>query len=231
MRRPLLGDAVLNRLLGLISSGEVKPGDRLPSEPVLAERMGVRRITLRESVKMLSAMGLVDVRHGRGTYVRQPDSNPLTRPISALLRLYAVPIFELLDTRRVIELHTVEEAARRRSDADLARLRELAEEMECVLDSPKRYIDLDKAFHLAVARCADNRVFTALLEMIRDRLREDLLKSVRRPGKTERYERDHWKILRAIERRDGKLARDIMARHLGKLEQEFIQAEKGEGRA
>ena len=226
IRRPLLGETVLNRLLGLIASGEVKPGDRLPSEPVLAEQLGVSRVTLRESVKMLSAMGLVDVRHGRGTFVRQPESSPLTRPISVLLGLYAVSVFELLDVRRVIEFHTVQEAARRRSDTNLARLRELVDEMEHVLDSPERYIDLDKAFHLEVARCADNRVFAALLEMIRDRLREDLLKSVCKPGKTERYERDHGKILRAIECRDGTLAQSIMAEHLGKLEQEFIQAEK-----
>lgn len=226
VRRPLLGETVLNRLLGLIASGEVKPGDRLPSEPALAEQLGVSRVTLRESVKMLSVMGLVDVRHGRGTFVRQPESSPLTRPISVMLGLYAVPVFELLEVRRVIEFHTVQEAARRRSDSGLARLREHVGEMERVLDSPERYIELDKAFHLEIARCADNRVLAALLEMIRDRLREDLLKTVRKRGKTERYERDHGEILRAVECRDGELAQSIMAQHLGKLEQEFIQAEK-----
>lgn len=216
-----LGETVLKRLLGLFSDRQLKPGDQLPAERALAEKLGVSRVTIREALKVLSALGLVEMRQGRGTFVRSQTPDALTRPITASLALPGVSVLELVEARRVIELHTVEQAALQRRKEDLAKLSGVLEAMEKEFGSPERYIDLDKEFHLAIARCAGNRVLLALLEAIRDTLRNELIGSVRPPGKAAMYGRHHREIYRAIRAKDVKLARRMMASHLGRLEQEI----------
>lgn len=222
--RVKLGETVLKRLLGLFSGRQLNPGDQLPAERALAEQLGVSRVTIREALKALSAMGLIEMRHGRGTFVRSHAPGALTRPITASLAFPGVSVLELVEARRVIELHTVGQAALYRGKEDLAKLSGILDGMEKAFGSPERYIDLDTEFHLTIARCAENRALLILLEAIRDILRDDLIGSVRPSGKAAMYGRHHREIYGAIRAKNAKFAQRIMASHLGRLEQEIAES-------
>lgn len=218
------GEIVLNGLLSLLNDGSFKVGAQIPSEAELGQQFGVSRVTLREAMKAIAAMGLVEVVQGKGTFVKARSTSPLIRPVAASIALENVTVFELIDVRRVIELETVERAAVYRNKKDLAELRRIVAEMEAPVVSPERYIDLDAEFHLRISLCAKNRVLSSVLRWIRDQLREDLLQTAVKNGKIIEWARSgHRKMLNAIESRDRRRAARLMTQHLKQLEQEFAE--------
>lgn len=220
VRQVKLGEAIVNQLLAALGNGVFEPGDRLPSEPVLAEKLGVSRVTLREAIKVLDTMGLIEVRRGRGTFVKARTPSSLTRPVAESLGAGGVTVLELLDARRLIELETVNRACARRTDDDLTALSRIVDEIAEEAENPDRYVDLDAAFHLGIADAAKNRVLVFTLRTIREHLREALSKTVSRPSTARTYNLDHREMLDAVRSRDGARAVQIMASHLRKLEQE-----------
>lgn len=223
IRQVRLGEAIVNQLLAALGDGVFEPGDRLPSEPALAEKLGVSRVTLREAIKVLDTMGLIEVRRGRGTFVKARTPSSLTRPVAESLGAGGVTVLELLDARRLIELETVSRACARRTDDDLTTLSRIVDEMAEEAETPERYVDLDAAFHLGIAGAAKNRVLAFTLRTIREHLREALLKTVSRPSRPRTYNREHRELLAAIRTRDGARGVQIMASHLKRLEQEVAE--------
>ena len=203
VRQVKLGEAIVNQLLAALGNGVFEPGDRLPSEPVLAEKLGVSRVTLREAIKVLDTMGLIEVRRGRGTFVKARTPSSLTRPVAESLGAGGVTVLELLDARRLIELETVNRACARRTDDDLTILSRIVDEMAEEAENPERYVDLDAAFHLRIAGAARNRVLVFALRTIREHLREALLKTVSRPSRPRTNNQEHRELLAAIRTRDG----------------------------
>ncbi|MEA2179328.1 MAG: GntR family transcriptional regulator, transcriptional repressor for pyruvate dehydrogenase complex [Solirubrobacteraceae bacterium] len=211
-RRSLAHDAA-EHLRELIGSGALQPGDKLPSERALASRLGVSRPTLREAVRGLVIMGLLETRHGAGTFVvRQAsvDGNALTVTVD----LQDAPIEELFEIRLLLEPSVTERAAARATESELAELHAILERMDAVVAEPTAFSLLDAEFHRAIHVAARSATMLSLLDGIADLSLRGRTLSSTRPGVTRRTTHEHRAILDALDARDPVLAREAMAAHL-----------------
>jgi GntR family transcriptional regulator, transcriptional repressor for pyruvate dehydrogenase complex len=209
-------EQVVTHIRGLIERGELRPGDRLPAERHLAARLGVSRPSVRAGLRALSAMGVVQPRHGSGTYI--PDGPPVlgSEPISFLAALHGFTGLEMYEARRILEVGAAGLAAERASDEQLAKLAEDVEALYGALDSPQVFLVHDINFHRSVAAASGNPIVASLMEMVSalyyDRRRQTAERA------SERDLRDaaeaHRRIYDAIRERDADRARMAMNEHL-----------------
>jgi GntR family transcriptional regulator, transcriptional repressor for pyruvate dehydrogenase complex len=202
---------------GLIALGRLAPGDRLPSERDLAQMFGVGRLSVREAVRRLEALELVDVRRGAGAFVSPRAAAARVRPSEALL-LSPVDVDELLEVRRLLEPAAAEWAALRADRSELAGLQRAAEHFEVFAASLERRVELlavhDVQLHLEIAQCADNALLGRLVERLQDLHRLQLEWSLRRPGRVEETVAEHRRVVDAIVGGDSQGAREAMLRHV-----------------
>lgn len=209
-----LGDHVIHQLQEKISLGELKPGDKIPTETELMAMLGVGRSTVREAVRVLAKAGLLEVRQGDGTYVlgRTNNLEPLEH------RLRRATILEVYEVRRALELEIAKLAARRRTEEDLITMREsLAQRCEArSLNDKRAYVDKDLLFHLAIAAASKNGVLTDLYFSFSNTVRDALDKLI---SDQELYKNQisiHEQLLAAIERQDEQAAVYWTAQNLDK---------------
>lgn len=199
----------------LFESNEIAPGERLPSERELALAFRVGRSAVREALKSLSMLGLVEIRQGSGTYFTNRSSSLLPKVLEWGLLLEENRIEELLETRLVIEVALAELAAKRRTEAELQELRARLQAMR-EAHEPDRWVDADIAFHLSVAHAAHNAVLADFLDRLSDLLRAWIRRSIdltpTSSAETARRLRHHVAILKAIEKQDSHRAATAMRR-------------------
>ena len=168
VRRHRSLDEVLRQIEDAIVSRRYESGDRLPNERDLAQAFGVSRSTVREALRVLEAMGMVEIRLGStgGIFVTQPDGQMVGKALEALMRFRGATARELAEFRTSFEGETTHWAARRAGDADRARLYELAAQVRAVVaqegSSWERIANLDVQFHEAVAAASKNQVRLAI---------------------------------------------------------------------
>ena len=208
-------EQVAEQIRKLISSGALKPGDKLPSERELCVQLGVGRSSVRDAVRTLQAMGILEPRQGHGTVVRDPAADALVVP----LRRRRHQISELLEVRRMLEPPLAARAAKNASAAEIARMREILARHERKLRRGQQAIEEDSQFHYAIALAARNGVVLRVLDVLMDQLVESRALSLQVPGRPERSYEGHRGILRAIERRDAKAAEAAVRRHLEEIEE------------
>lgn len=217
IRRTTASDEVFKALHGLILSGELKPGDKLPPQRELAQRMDVSRGTLREAVHKLVALGLVTPRQGVGTLILK-DGNPL-RYMSSLedhFLLDGISARDFLEARLIIETAVTRLAVERATDQERASLEELIQRQQRAAQQGtlEEFSQLDTDFHLALARASGNRVLARLEETVLDLLRQFIRKVSALPGAVEDALKFHSRILHALRNRDSHEAEQLMASHL-----------------
>jgi GntR family transcriptional regulator, transcriptional repressor for pyruvate dehydrogenase complex len=211
-RRSLAHDAA-EHLRALVSSGALAPGDKLPPERELATRLGVSRPTVREAVRGLVIMGLLETRHGAGTFVVRtapPDGDRFTVSID----LEGAPIQELFEIRLLLEPSVTERATARITDEELAELRAKVDGMEASVGDPQTFADTDAEFHRVIHVAARSATLLSLLDGIADLARRGRSISTLQASVRRRTLQEHHAILGALEDRDPVLAREAMAAHL-----------------
>ncbi|WP_020579145.1 FadR/GntR family transcriptional regulator [Actinopolymorpha alba] len=220
-----LADQLAERLLEEIVAGVYPPDSRLPPEPVLAERAGVSRLTLREAIKDLRQRGVLRVQQGRGTFVNPPttwapfDSTVLNA--RALLEPGYELAHELTELRRIVERGIAELAAVRRSNADLERMAAAVETMKEAwagqdLDA---FSSADVDFHDALLRAAGNTFALTLFHSVDGALRSVRRRTVEENSElAERAIEFHTKIMNAVRRRARRAAGALMDEHLQETE-------------
>ncbi|MEZ0577972.1 FadR/GntR family transcriptional regulator [Nocardioides sp. MH1] len=200
-----LVDQAIDGMRDLLASGEWTVGTRIPPEPELAAALGVSRNTVREAVKALAHVGVLEVRRGDGTYVAA------TTEVQALMRRQCerVDIAHLLEVRHAIEVQAAALAARRRTDADLAVLDATIARRRAAVDSgdAAAFVDADVEFHVAVVAAAHN----PLLAELYDGLVETLRASIDGPGDADDLAREHDAVLAAIRAGDAARAAEAGA--------------------
>ncbi len=214
IRREPVATQVARRLVEYIISGEIGPGDRMPSERNLAEAFGVGRSAMREALKSLSLIGLVDVRQGDGTYVRRADTALLPQIIEWGLLLGERRTLDLVETRQFIEIDIAELAALRRSDEDLAELERLLGRLERSANDREDFVDADVAFHLRIAEATQNSVLRDIHSSIQALLRAWIGRVMSAATSTTPSYEEHIPILGAIRDRDPDAAKAAMAAHM-----------------
>jgi GntR family transcriptional repressor for pyruvate dehydrogenase complex len=205
--------AVAGELLAYLLSGAVKAGERIPSERELAEKLGVGRSAVREALKPLALLGVVDVRQGNGTFFRGTDSALLPRVIEWGLLLGERTVVDLVDARRPVEVALVRFAAQRRTDAHLRQLQEHLTAMR-QSDTVEGFTEADAAFHLCIAEAASSTVLSSILNSIRELLRTWIRTVVSDMPKTDSLYREHVKIFKAVEAGDADAAALAMGLHI-----------------
>lgn len=216
IRRTTAADEVFKSLHGLIVSGELRPGDRLPSQRELAERFEVSRSTLREAIHKLMALGFVAPRQGVGTLVASGDPLKYMTSLEDHFLLDGVSAGEFLEARMVIETAVARLAVERASAEQRAGLWEVLRRQAEAIESRalEDFSRLDTEFHLALARCSGNRVLVKLEETILDLLRQFIRKVSDLPGAVEDALEFHRGIAKAVQAGDSQEAERVMVSHL-----------------
>lgn len=214
-----LSKRISRELLTSILRGEIRPGNALPSEDELASQFDVSRPVVREAVKELAVLGLVESRQGRSTRVTSQDDWNLFAPelLVARSEVGAVDDFllELLELRRLIETGAAGLAAAHASDDDIERMSTQYSRMEASLTDLERFTDADIAFHAALLSATGNHLLTRLIEMIGPVLRIGRRISLeRRPDGPADSQRGHRRVLDAIRDGNPAEAREAMREHL-----------------
>lgn len=164
-------DTALHGLRALIADGTLSPGDRLPSEGELCETLGVSRGSLREAIRMLAALGVLETRHGSGSYVGELRAADLIGSLSLTVGLLPMAgVLELTELRRVLEPHAAALAAARIDDDTVDSLDRVLAEMEATTDFEVQS-RLDHEFHMAISQVAGNEALTSLIDVLRSRSR------------------------------------------------------------
>ncbi|GAA1875268.1 FadR/GntR family transcriptional regulator [Myceligenerans crystallogenes] len=224
-------EAVVHGIKRMLLSGELGPRSRLPVEKDLAARLGVSRGSLREGVRALVAMGILETRQGAGTYVTSLDARLLLAPVSFVVDLQSADGGRRLQhVRRVLEVEAagaaavrIDDAALRQADAVLRRFEEGAAAGGA--GDHRRHIEIDVEFHRIIARASGNPVLEALIEALASRtVRGRMWRAMHEQGADERSHAEHRAILAAIARHDPDVARIRMGAHLLAVE-EFLAAD------
>jgi DNA-binding FadR family transcriptional regulator len=217
-------DVVVQSIRQMIIEGRLRPGDRLPIEKDLAAALGVSRNPLREGVRALSIMGVLETRQGDGTYVTRLDPSMLLAPMGFVVDLQDPSgTHHLHAVRRILEAEAAALAARQIHAEQLAAADELLRhnDAELTLEQPNHetVIENDIAFHRIIAEASGNPVLAALIDALGGRtMRDRLRRSITEPGADETAHREHLSILAALTTHDPDRARTRMAAHLFTVE-------------
>lgn len=202
----------LERLLReYVKQQGLQPGDRLPSERVLAEALKVSRASLRQATVSLEVQGLLEVRHGGGIYVRSLNVDP-DRLKEMLTRRRRLP--DVLEAREGIESMLALLAAQRRSEKDMSAIDDALHAMAVEIEEGGIGAVSDREFHAAIARAAKNKLLLDVMQALEDPIQETRLESLSEPGRPPRSLADHRRIAEAIRRQDPRAAERAMRRHL-----------------
>ena len=211
-REPISSE-ITRRLVRYLISGEIQPGERLPSERKLAESLGVGRSHVRQAIKSLAILGLIEVRQGDGTYLKRTDSPLLPLAIEWGLMLGVKRTADLIGARQQLEILLAGLAAERRTDEQLAEMHRLLLVMK---RSPgtDEFVDADVALHLEITQAAGNQSMIQIMRSIRTLLEVWVHRVVYTPGTAQPTWAEHAAIVDAIEHRDPAGARALMEEHM-----------------
>lgn len=207
-------EIVVRHVRGLIERGELRPGDRLPPERELAVQLGVSRPSVRAGLRSLAAIGILQTRHGAGTFITDGPPTLGAEPLSFLAALHGFTRDEMFEARRALEVGVAGLAAERANDEQIATIAEEVTGMYASLDDPQAFLIHDIRFHRAVASASGNPILASLVEMVSALFYEHRRKTAQNGRDLKDAAQMHRVIYHAIRARDAKRARSAMSDHL-----------------
>jgi GntR family transcriptional repressor for pyruvate dehydrogenase complex len=222
-----IGEEIAKQIIDLISSGDLKPGQRLPSERELCEHFGASRSSLREALRCLSIVGVLNARVGDGTSVATDGGRFLRKIVEWRLITEKHDIENLMEVRIALEGVSAANAALRATQEDLKHFQELLTRMKNAGKDAKKFAVLDVEFHVTLAKASGNALVFDLVSMIRSHLVRVLPKVLQLPNALPLSTGEHMAIIEAIEHRDSEAAREAMHAHLEAVMRRYVGAEKG----
>jgi GntR family transcriptional repressor for pyruvate dehydrogenase complex len=219
-----LYENVIEQIMDLIKSNELKPGDKLPPERELAEKLSISRGSLREAFRVLESRGLIKSKPGGGRFIREVKKEALIDTENVILNLEKSSILELLEAREIFEVKIVEVAAQRATTEDIEliekALNKMGEEEELKDD---KKTESDTEFHLAIASASHNFVFINIIRLHLDLLKETREKTWKIPGRREEQQEEHQAIFKAIKEHNSKKAGEAMLKHLKNISKAVVR--------
>ncbi len=226
IKKTRVSEDIAAQLKRLIAEGELRSGDQLPSERELSEQFKVSRPSVREAIRTLESMGLLEARHGHGTYVAT-SVEALVQPLAHAIAREENAILEIFEVRRLLEPQLAALAAARAGGPELEELEEILEKQGRQVAEGGTGAELDTAFHSALARSAKNTLLLRLNDTLVDCLRDSRRRSLETPERPRRSLAGHRAILRALRARDPKAAQRAMLKHLQEIEYNILHAAGG----
>ncbi|MGV1064059.1 FadR/GntR family transcriptional regulator [Clostridium perfringens] len=209
-------EQVVDQIKEMVRVGQIKKGDKLPTERVMAEELQVSRTSIREAMRALEVVGLIESRQGAGNYIREEFDDVLLEPLSIVFMLQNGTNKDIFELREVLELSTIFLSVMRISDEELKKLGELVERFKTSRDEEEN-IKIDSEFHSIIVKGANNVLITNLLEGVSELVdkfisegRRAILSDERNRGKLLDF---HEKIYLAIKNRDAYSAYTHMQEH------------------
>lgn len=209
-----ISEAIAQQIMDLIANGDLKPGQRLPSERELCKDFGAGRSSLREALRCLSIMGVLNARVGEGTSVALDGEKFLGKIVEWRLITEKHDIENLLEVRIAIEGIAAAKAASFAGEQEMARIDALIGRMKEAVDDAKRFAALDLEFHVTLAKASGNALLFDLVSMIRGQLARGLSKVLHVPDALPLSLKEHIAIVEAIRRGNPKAAEKAMQAHL-----------------
>jgi GntR family transcriptional repressor for pyruvate dehydrogenase complex len=207
-------EEIVRQVHELIAQGKLKSGDQLPPERELAEKFRVSRTSVREALRALGSRGLIEIRAGEGTFVRDVSVETLIEPLALVILPHREAVGELFEARRLLEPSIAALAARRATPEEIAEMERILGEQAGEVAAGRTGMGQDSAFHDAIAQSAHNRAITRIIHALMDLLAQSREESLHTPGRPTRSHEDHRRILDAIVRRDEVEAHRAMLDHL-----------------
>ena len=227
-RRKLYQD-IVGQIQEFIREGILRPGDRLPPERDLAERLQVSRSSLREAIRALELQGLVVSRPGAGTFISTESLDTLVSIIASSLSQASDVLSDIFEVRHLLEPQIAGLAADRATPEDIQRMVEALGEQERQMADGETGVEGDTAFHFALAQATQNWALLKVVSTISDVLHRSRDQSLQTPGRPQRSFTSHEHILDMIRRRDVEGARSAMEYHISEVEPAHFYA--GDSRA
>lgn len=218
-------DAVREQLQAAIAGGEYRPGDKLPTEGELAAEFGVSRVSVREALRTLQALGLVEVHHGRGSFVTRGPGDRYVEPFASWLQVHRDEIVDLSKVRGALDELAAAEAATSGTAPQLVGISDLHEQFSAAARTPDSHIEelveLDVSFHEAIADASGSALLTTLLSELNTLFTDSRRAAFGLSGRALQSASEHAAIVAAIQARDPDGARQAAARHLASTRTTF----------
>jgi GntR family transcriptional regulator, transcriptional repressor for pyruvate dehydrogenase complex len=225
IRKVSIAEEIAKQIMDLISSGSLRPGQRLPSERELCEHFGASRPPLREALRGLSIVGVLNARVGEGTSVSVDGGMFMRKVMELRMVTEKHDIENLLEVRLALEVMSAARAARNATEEDLNELRELVAKMKACGTNETQFARLDAEFHVVIAKASGNTLILDLVSMIRNQLIRALTKALRSPNAISHSNKEHSTLLDAIERHDIDASRAAMLAHLEGFQRHSMDTE------
>lgn len=220
-------EQIVDQIGLLVSEGQLKPGDRLPSERELVEQFQVSRASIREAISALEMMGLIEVRAGEGTYIRQVNIDSVVAPLAWMLFIEKDTDLELYEVRKILEVQAVGIAAERVQEDEIRDMYEVMEVMRMDLEIDRLGEEADHYFHYAIARATHNKILIRLMNTISDTMQKTLKASRSKlyedRNSPERLYQEHRSIFEAIKSHNALMAQQLMLNHLVGVETQLAK--------
>lgn len=224
IKRTVLSQEIAHRILNFIHDGHIQPGERLPPERELATLLGVSRPSVREALRALQLMNIIEIRPGDGTYVGSLEPDKLAQPLEQILRLLQdVSYIEVLETRRLLESAIAELAAERMSAESLQKLEACIEKAEKGVNDPEAFLAADIELHSLIVEATGNPLLMSLYGSIAHLGIATRERTGYIPGVREQTLDHHKKIVKALRERDQTKSRKAMHDHLLDVEKALLR--------
>jgi GntR family transcriptional repressor for pyruvate dehydrogenase complex len=214
VKRTSLSENIAQQIMTLISTGDLKPGQKLPPERELCTYFGVGRSSLREAVRCLVMIGILDVSIGNGTFLATSAERFVGKIFEWRMLTEEHDMENLMEVRLALECAACARAAICGTEQQFGELEAILKKMQRSVNQPKHFIKLDLEYHVLLAEASDNKLLFDLLFMIRNQLSAAIFTFATMPGGAALACRHHAAILRALKGRNAKTARSIMQNHL-----------------
>lgn len=198
----------------LIATGELQPGHRLPSERALSELLGVSRPSVREAIRALDVLGLVEIRHGAGTFVVGTGLEAIGEALGSFVHTSRETLAALMEVRVWLEAGAAEVAAERITEAQLEELEEILQGLRASLGDVPRFVEGDIAFHQAIHAASGNSILSTLMLTVSELAKQSRLVTAKNLSVRRSTLREHELILDALRNRDPAAAGRAMRVHL-----------------
>ena len=206
-------EAVMEQIKDSVKSGELKRGDKLPSERELSEKLQVSRTSVREALKSLNMLGLIESKHGEGNFIKGNIEDSLLEPLSMVFLLIGSKNEEIIQLRRIIEPQCASMAAENITDSDLEELNEILIEMEKTSDDDLS-AELDKKFHYKIAQSCGNMLISTIMFSVSALIEKYIDSSHIHKYNKEKVNCQHKAIYTALKEHDEKEAFKLLSEHL-----------------
>jgi GntR family transcriptional regulator, transcriptional repressor for pyruvate dehydrogenase complex len=218
IRSTRIYEEIVRQVKTMIAEGRLKGGDRLPPERDLAEKFVVSRTSVREALRALESLGLVEIRPGEGTFIREVSIDALVEPLALLMASQREATGELFEARRLLEPSLAALAASRATPEEIHEMERILEEQSREIGAGRTGLAQDAQFHAAIGVASHNRAITRIAHAIMDLLAQSREESLNTPGRPTRSHEDHRRVLAAIRDRDPEAARAAMLEHIAAVE-------------